>query len=91
MFCYSNDLNMCSNVDKKQKIQNIQSNSIHLENILARKYYCISIKIMAEKRKQALSLSEFDELAKAVLEYPCLYDKAKKEYKDKTTTENARK
>ena len=56
MFCYSNDLNMCSNVDKKQKIQNIQSNSIRLENILARKYYSVSIKVMAEKRKQALSL-----------------------------------
>ena len=76
---------------QKTKIQNIHSKSIHLENILARKYYCVSIKIIAEKRKQALSLQEFDELAKAVLEYPCLYDKAKKEYKDKTITKNARK
>ena len=46
---------------------------------------------MAEKRRQALSLQEYEELAEAVCEYPCLYDKAKKEYKDKIVTENAKK
>ena len=46
---------------------------------------------MTEKRRQALSLQEYEELAEAVREYPCLYDKAKKDYKDKIVTENARK
>ena len=36
---------------------------------------------MTEKRRQALSLQEYEKLAEAVREYPCLYDKAKKEYK----------
>ena len=86
MFCYSNDLNMYSNVEKKihKQIQNIQSKSVRLENILARKYYCVS-----KKNRQALSLQEYEELAEAVREYPCLYDKAKDEYKDKIVTENA--
>ena len=44
---------------------------------------------MAEKRRQALSLQEYEELAKAVREYPCLYNKAKKEYKDEIVAENA--
>ena len=44
---------------------------------------------MAEKRRQALSLQEYEELAEAVREYPCLYDKTKNEYKDKIVTENA--
>ena len=85
MFCYSNDLNMYSNVEKKntQKIQNIQSKSVRLENILARKYWCVSNKVMTEKRRQDLSLREYEELAEAVRGYQCLYDKAKKEYKDK--------
>ena len=34
-------------------------------------------------------LQEHEELAEAVREYPCLYDKAKKEYKDKIVAENA--
>ena len=46
---------------------------------------------MTEKRRQALSLQEYEELAEAVCEYPCLYDKAKKDYKDKIVTENASK
>ena len=36
---------------------------------------------MTEKRRQDLSLREYEELAEAVRGY--LYDKAKKEYKDK--------
>ena len=44
---------------------------------------------MTEKRRQALSLQECEELAEAVREYPCLYDKSNKEYKDKIVTENA--
>ena len=44
---------------------------------------------MTEKRRQALSLQEYEELAEAVREYPCLYDKSNKEYKDKIVTENA--
>ena len=43
---------------------------------------------MAEKRRQALSLHEYEEIAEAVREYQCLYDKAKKEHKDKTVTKN---
>ena len=41
MFCYFNDLNMYSNVEKKKihkQIQNIQLKSDRLENILVRKY-----------------------------------------------------
>ena len=80
MFCYSDDSNLYSNDEKKitQTIQNTQSNSVRLENTLARKYSCVSIKVMAEKRWQALSLQEYEELAKAVHKYPCLYDKAEK-------------
>ena len=61
-------------IDKQ--IQNTQSISVRLENILTRKYQCFSIKVMAEKRRQALSLQEYEELAKAVRECPCLYNKA---------------
>ena len=72
---------------KKQQIQNTQSESICLKNVLSRKYYCVSIKVMAEKRRQALPLQEYEELAEVVREYPCLYDKAKKEYKGKIVTD----
>jgi len=44
---------------------------------------------MAEKRRQALTLQEYEELAEAVRLYPCLYDKGRKEYKDKFVAENA--
>ena len=44
---------------------------------------------MTEKRRQALSLPEYEELDEAVLEYPCLHDKAKTEYKDEIVTKNA--
>ena len=90
MFCYLNDLNMSQMWRKKihKQIQNMQSKSVGLENILPRKYWCISITLMAEKRRQALSLQEYEKLGEAVREYPCLYDKAKKEYKDKMVTEN---
>ena len=36
-------------------------------------------------------MQEYEEIAKAVYEYPCLYDKAKNENKDKIVTENASK
>ena len=77
IFCYSNDLDIVRMLRKKIKnkqIQNIQSKSIRLENILAMKYYCVSIKIMTQERRQALSLQEFEELAKPVIEYLCPYD-----------------
>ena len=40
IFCYSNDLNIYSIVEKKKhkRMQNIQSKSVRLENILAGKY-----------------------------------------------------
>ena len=41
---------------------------------------------MAEKRRQALSIQEYEELVEAVCLYPYLYDKGKKEYKDKVVT-----
>ena len=45
---------------------------------------------MADKiRRQALSVQENEELAEAVQKYPCLYDKSRKEYKDKTVVENS--
>ena len=93
MFCYSNNLNMYLNAEEKihKKIQNIQSKTVRLESILARKYQHVSIKVMAENRRQALLLQEYEELAEAVREYPCLYDKAKKVYKDKIVTKNVQK
>ena len=46
---------------------------------------------MAENkiRRQALTIQENEELAEAVRKYPCLYDKSKKENRDKIVTENA--
>ena len=46
---------------------------------------------MAENkiRRQALTIQENGELAEAVRKYPCLFEKSKKEYKDKIVTENA--
>ena len=41
---------------------------------------------MSHKKK--LSLKEKEQLAEAVRTYPCLYDKNKKEYKDKNVCEN---
>ena len=41
---------------------------------------------MSHKKK--LSLKEKEQLAEAVRTYPCLYDKKKKEYKDKNVCEN---
>ena len=38
--------------------------------------------------KKNLSLEEKELLAEAVRTYPCLYDKNKKEYKDKNVCEN---
>ena len=38
--------------------------------------------------KKNLSLKEKEQLAEAVRTYPCLYDKNKKEYKDKNVCEN---
>ena len=39
-------------------------------------------------QKKHLSLGEKEQLAEAVRTYPCLYDKNKKEYKDKNVCEN---
>ena len=39
--------------------------------------------------KENFSLEEKEQLAKAVRTYLCLYDKNKKEYKDKNVCENA--
>ena len=41
---------------------------------------------MSHKKK--LSLEEKEQLAKAVCTYPCLYDKNKKQYKDKNVCED---
>ena len=40
-------------------------------------------------QKKHLSHGEKEQLAEAVRTYPCLYDKNKKEYKDKSVFENA--
>ena len=44
---------------------------------------------MAGKRRAALSFQENEELAETVWKFPCLYDKPKKEYKDKNAVQNA--
>ena len=44
---------------------------------------------MAEKQRTALSLQENEELVETVRTFPCLYDKSKKEYKDKNVVQNA--
>ena len=45
---------------------------------------------MADKiRRQALTVQENEELAEVIRKYPCLFDKSKKECKDKNVTENA--
>ena len=38
---------------------------------------------MADKERTALSLQENEELVETVRTFPCVYDKSKKEYKDK--------
>ena len=44
---------------------------------------------MADKSRLAsLSLEENVQLSEVVREFPCLYDKSKKEYKDKNVVEN---
>ena len=40
-------------------------------------------------RRQALSVQEIEELAEIIRKYPCLYNKSRKEYKDKNVTKNA--
>ena len=45
---------------------------------------------MADKiRRQALSVQENEELAEVARKYPCLYDKSRKECKDKSVVKNA--
>ena len=45
---------------------------------------------MAEKiRRQALSIQENELLSVEVRKYPCLYDKSKKEYREKMVVANA--
>ena len=44
---------------------------------------------MAEKQRTALSLQENEEFVETVRTFPCLYDKSKKEYKDKNVVQNA--
>ena len=44
---------------------------------------------MADKSRLAsLSLEENEQLSEVVREFPCLYDKSKKEYKDKNVVKN---
>ena len=38
---------------------------------------------MADKRRTVLSLQENEELAETIRTFPSLYDKSKKEYKDR--------
>ena len=40
-------------------------------------------------KRFAFSLQEYEELAESVRKYPCLYDKSKKEYKDRNVVSNA--
>ena len=45
---------------------------------------------MADKyRLESLSLEKNEQLSEVVREFHCLYDKSKKEYKDKNIVENA--
>ena len=45
---------------------------------------------MAEtKRSLSLSIEDNERLSEVVRQFPCLYDKSKKEYKDKNVVENA--
>ena len=44
---------------------------------------------MADKQRTALSLQENEKLAGSFRTFPCLYDKSKKEYKDKSVVQNA--
>ena len=44
---------------------------------------------MVDIRRSALSPQENEEFAESVREFPCLYDKLKKEYKDKNIVMNA--
>ena len=43
---------------------------------------------MADKRRAALSFQENEELAETVWTFSCLYDKRKKDYKDKNAVQN---
>ena len=52
-------------------------------------WVCVFDKMADKIRRQALSVQENEELAEVVRKYPCLYDKSRKEYKDKTVVENA--
>ena len=44
---------------------------------------------MTDKQRTALSLQKNEELAELVQTFPCLYDKYKREYKDKNVVQNA--
>ena len=47
------------------------------------------IKMSEKIRRQALSIEENELLSETIRRYPCLYDKSKKEYKDKNVVANA--
>lgn len=51
-------------------------------------YYC-KIKMAEKIRRQALSIQENELLSETVRKYACLYDKSRKEYKDKIVVTNA--
>ena len=89
LFQWFKYVSQCWEKNTQTNTKYTQSKSVRIVNILTRKYWCVSIKVMAERRRQALTLQEYEELAEVVREYSCLYDKAKKEYKDKSVTENA--
>ena len=42
-----------------------------------------------KSRVASLSFEENEQLSEVVREFPCLYDKSKKEYKDENVVENA--
>ena len=44
---------------------------------------------ISDIRRSAMSLQENNEVTKAVLAFPCLYDKSKREYKDENIVMNA--
>ena len=76
---------MYSNVEKKntQKIQNIQSKSVRLENILARKYWCVSNKVMTEKGGKIYLCENMKNLLKLFLDIHVFMIKPKRSIRTK--------
>ena len=84
---------------KRVKLAQFVYNQVPCYNVtnLVEKYKCFIIiffqgfleKLRIKKRFAQLSIEEGEELAKAVPAYPCMYEKSKKECKDKIVVKNA--